>query len=80
MQVYNNTLYDLIHPEEAVLSWVRVVTANTLTNNAQSWVDMFTNWNSGTYNCLWCERENLHELSRSGMYLLQEERLGGGNV
>ncbi len=52
-EVYNNTLYDLVKPNDCVLSWVRVVVSNTLTSSGPEWATMFSSFNSGTYNCQW---------------------------
>ncbi len=50
--VFNMSLYDLIVPQ-SVLSWPRVVVANTLTRSGVDWAGMFPWYNSGTYNNMW---------------------------
>jgi hypothetical protein len=48
-QVFNEDLYDnLTH--ESLLSWVRVLLANRLSDNGREWFEIFKENNSGTYN------------------------------
>lgn len=52
--MYNSTLYDLVKPEGAVLSWARVVATNRLATSGAAWVSMFAEYNSGTCTCAAC--------------------------
>lgn len=50
--VYRNELYNLIVPQSA-LSWVRSMVANTLARTGHHWAQIFSKFNSGTYNNQW---------------------------
>lgn len=43
------SIYDVI-TTKSVLSWMRVMVANRMANNGKQWVDVFSKYNSGTYN------------------------------
>lgn len=47
--IFNNDLYDLYTPE-SLLTWIRTVVANRLSDNGKEWTDYFAMYNSGTYN------------------------------
>lgn len=51
--VWNDTLYDRVHPTDALFTWVRVYMANMLAPDGRTWVDLFGRLNSGTYNNQW---------------------------
>lgn len=43
------SIYDVI-TTKSILSWMRVMVANRMANNGKQWVDVFSKYNSGTYN------------------------------
>ena len=47
--VYNLTLFDLLDPN-TLMCWVRTMVANRLSDNGNTWVKIFSKYNSGTYN------------------------------
>lgn len=47
--VFNHSLYDLVHPE-SLPSWVRVRAANHMAGAAPEWGEVLRQYNSGTYN------------------------------
>uniref|UniRef100_A0A8C2W3L2 Phospholipase B-like n=1 Tax=Chinchilla lanigera TaxID=34839 RepID=A0A8C2W3L2_CHILA len=47
--VYNKTLLKLVTPE-SLLAWQRVRVANMMADGGKSWADIFSKYNSGTYN------------------------------
>jgi hypothetical protein len=47
--IINTTVYGLINPY-ALLAWQRVRIANTMSNDGQTWMNIISNYNSGTYN------------------------------
>ncbi|GFO04642.1 phospholipase b-like [Plakobranchus ocellatus] len=47
--IFNSSLYDLITPQ-SLLTWQRVLVANWLAEDGQQWADLFSKYNSGTYN------------------------------
>jgi len=49
---YNMTLYELLSPK-TVMSWVRAMVANRLSNTAPQWCNTYAIYNSGTYNNQW---------------------------
>jgi Phospholipase B len=46
----NATLYKLYIKPTTVLDWMRNIVANRLANSGQTWYDVFSQYNSGTYN------------------------------
>jgi len=50
--VFNTSLYQYI-VEESVLSWIRVIVANRMAQDGESWTKIFSKYNSGTYNNQW---------------------------
>merc|ERR1711916_22957 len=50
--VLNVSIYDVIQPQ-SLLSWMRVVMANRMTDSGPAWADVFQAHNSGTYNNMW---------------------------
>ncbi|KAM4809194.1 putative phospholipase B-like 2 [Rhinophrynus dorsalis] len=49
----NPSLWKYIQPEFSVLEWLRNIVANRLATGGQEWADIFTKFNSGTYNNQW---------------------------
>ena len=47
--VHNLTLFDLLTPE-SLMCWMRTMVANRLTDDGYSWTQVFSKYNSGTYN------------------------------
>ena len=47
--VYNESSYDLI-TEESLLCWQRVQLSNRMSSSAKEWTELFSKYNSGTYN------------------------------
>jgi len=47
--VYNETLFDLLTPK-SLMCWMRTMLANRLTDDGYSWTQVFSKFNSGTYN------------------------------
>jgi hypothetical protein len=52
LAVVNMSIYDVI-TTKSILSWMRVMVANRMANNGKQWVDVFSKYNSGTYNNQW---------------------------
>ena len=50
--MFNNSIWSKVTPE-SLFVWQRVRIANALTNNGPDWVNMFSLYNSGTYNNQW---------------------------
>jgi hypothetical protein len=50
--IMNNSLYKAVVPK-SVLSWIRAIVANKIASNGKEWVDIFSKFNSGTYNNQW---------------------------
>jgi len=50
--IYNMSLYKYL-TTESVLSWVRSLVANRMSPDAKTWVNIFSMYNSGTYNNQW---------------------------
>jgi len=51
---YNNNLYrDGISPVGSVFEWLRNMVANRLATSAKEWTEIFSKYNSGTYNNQW---------------------------
>ena len=46
---YNSSCYDLI-TEESLLCWQRVQISNRMSQSAKEWTEVFSKYNSGTYN------------------------------
>jgi len=46
------SLYNLLTPK-SLFVWQRVRVANAFANNGNEWVDLFSKYNSGTYNNQW---------------------------
>nr|XP_054749532.1 putative phospholipase B-like 2 isoform X2 [Lytechinus pictus] len=49
----NNELWKYVQPSGQILEWARNIIANRLAKNASHWADIFTKYNSGTYNNQW---------------------------
>ncbi|CUG94263.1 phospholipase B, putative [Bodo saltans] len=52
LNVFNLSTYVHVVPE-SLLSWVRVMVANRLATSGSSWQNIFSQYNSGTYNNEW---------------------------
>ncbi|EFA85087.1 phospholipase B-like protein [Heterostelium album PN500] len=65
-EIFNDTLYSFVIPE-SFLVWQRAVVSNILATNAQSWVQVFQQYNSGTYNNQWMVFD--YKLFKSGSTL-----------
>ncbi|XP_075686392.1 putative phospholipase B-like 2 isoform X2 [Rhinoderma darwinii] len=49
----NPDLWKYIQPQNSVLEWLRNIVANRLATGGKEWADVFTKFNSGTYNNQW---------------------------
>ncbi|XP_027059115.1 putative phospholipase B-like 2 isoform X2 [Pocillopora damicornis] len=49
----NPALWKYVQPVGTVLEWIRNLVANRLANTAREWVEIFSKYNSGTYNNQW---------------------------
>jgi len=50
--IMDTDLYDLVKPQ-TLLTWQRTVIANRLANSGSQWAQLFSKYNSGTYNNQW---------------------------
>jgi len=50
--IFDNSVYDSISPE-SVFCWIRAIVANRMARDGKSWTEIFTKYNSGTYNNQW---------------------------
>ncbi|XP_076841458.1 putative phospholipase B-like 2 isoform X1 [Brachyhypopomus gauderio] len=49
----NPDLWKFVRPSGAVMEWLRNIVANRLARSGKEWVDIFSRFNSGTYNNQW---------------------------
>ncbi|XP_033828794.1 putative phospholipase B-like 2 [Periophthalmus magnuspinnatus] len=49
----NPALWDFVQPTGAVMEWLRNIVANRLASTGKEWAEMFSQYNSGTYNNQW---------------------------
>lgn len=49
----NPALWKYVVPENAVMEWLRNIIANRLAQTGKQWADIFSKFNSGTYNNQW---------------------------
>ncbi|KAF4109500.1 putative phospholipase B-like 2 [Onychostoma macrolepis] len=49
----NAELWRFVQPRGAVMEWLRNIVANRLAQSGQAWTDIFSKYNSGTYNNQW---------------------------
>ncbi len=49
LSVVNMSIYDVITPR-SILSWMRVMVANRMASSGKQWIEVFSKYNSGTYN------------------------------
>uniref|UniRef100_A0AAV2MRD7 RRM domain-containing protein n=1 Tax=Knipowitschia caucasica TaxID=637954 RepID=A0AAV2MRD7_KNICA len=49
----NPTLWDYVQPTGTVMEWLRNIVANRLALTGKDWADIFSQYNSGTYNNQW---------------------------
>jgi len=48
-QIFKTELFDLLNPK-TLLTWHRAMIANRLSDSGKKWTDLFSKYNSGTYN------------------------------
>ena len=53
LNVFNYSIYDGNVLPQSLLYWVRVSVANRMSTTARGWVELFGDYNSGTYNNQW---------------------------
>ncbi|KAF8374452.1 hypothetical protein PRIPAC_80881, partial [Pristionchus pacificus] len=51
--LYDTALFHKVRPTGQLLSWVRAIVANQLARGAREWCEIFSRYNSGTYNNQW---------------------------
>lgn len=49
----NDDRWKFVKPQDAVMEWLRNIVANRLAENGRAWADIFSMYNSGTYNNQW---------------------------
>lgn len=49
----NDDLWKFVKPQDVVMEWLRNIIANRLAENGRDWADIFSRYNSGTYNNQW---------------------------
>ncbi|KAI5630156.1 putative phospholipase B-like 2 precursor, partial [Silurus asotus] len=49
----NSDLWKFVTPQGSVMEWLRNIVANRLARSGKEWADMFSQYNSGTYNNQW---------------------------
>ncbi|KAF4086684.1 hypothetical protein AMELA_G00087190 [Ameiurus melas] len=49
----NPDLWKFVKPQGSVMEWLRNIVANRLARSGKEWVDIFSQYNSGTYNNQW---------------------------
>lgn len=49
----NDDLWKFVKPQDVVMEWLRNIVANRLAENGRDWADIFSRYNSGTYNNQW---------------------------
>ncbi|XP_052004699.1 putative phospholipase B-like 2 [Xyrauchen texanus] len=49
----NSDLWKFVQPRGAVMEWLRNIIANRLAETGSAWADVFSKYNSGTYNNQW---------------------------
>ncbi|KAJ1062285.1 PREDICTED: phospholipase B-like 1 [Capra hircus] len=74
--VYNKTLLQHVVPQ-SLLAWQRVRVANMMANNGKQWAEVFSKYNSGTYNnqymVLDLKKVNLnHSLDEGTLYIVEQ--------
>ncbi|KAK6744760.1 hypothetical protein RB195_011465 [Necator americanus] len=53
IDIFKTSLYNHINPEGQVLCWIRSTISNYLSSTPRKWVELFSRYNSGTYNNQW---------------------------
>jgi len=53
VSVFNRSLYVFVKAEGQLHSWLRTIVANNMAKTAKEWTQVFTRYNSGTYNNQW---------------------------
>ncbi|XP_014689697.2 phospholipase B-like 1 [Equus asinus] len=74
--VYNKTLLKLVVPQ-SLLAWQRVRVANMMANGGREWAEIFSKYNSGTYNnqymILDLKKVNVrHSLDKGTLYIVEQ--------
>jgi len=74
--VMNQSLFKLV-TTQSVLSWIRVIVANRMAVDGKSWVQIFSQYNSGTYNNQWIVLDNNKlvqgsHLANGTLYILEQ--------
>ncbi|XP_065797083.1 phospholipase B-like 1 [Muntiacus reevesi] len=74
--VYNKSLLQHVVPQ-SLLAWQRVRVANMMANNGKQWAEVFSKFNSGTYNnqymVLDLKKVNLnHSLDEGTLYIVEQ--------
>eukprot|EP01133_Synstelium_polycarpum_P010774 gene10774-12552_t len=74
--VFNTTLFTLIVPQ-SILSWMRVLASNRLSNSGLKWCETVSLYNSGTYNNQWIVVDYkkyvpYESLSDGALYILEQ--------
>ncbi|XP_061273770.1 phospholipase B-like 1 isoform X2 [Bos javanicus] len=74
--VYNKTLLQHVVPQ-SLLAWQRVRVASMMANNGKQWAEVFSKYNSGTYNnqymVLDLKKVNLnHSLDEGTLYIVEQ--------
>lgn len=78
INILNEQLYKLVDPSKTVVAWIRSLTANRMASTAKEWCDIFSEYNSGTYNDQWVVVDyNLYtkgqaELKPNTMWVLEQ--------
>ncbi|XP_058249348.1 putative phospholipase B-like 2 [Hemibagrus wyckioides] len=49
----NSDLWKFVKPQASVMEWLRNIVANRLARSGKEWADIFSQYNSGTYNNQW---------------------------
>ncbi|KAK2850385.1 hypothetical protein Q7C36_009168 [Tachysurus vachellii] len=49
----NSDLWKFVKPQGSVMEWLRNIVANRLAQSGKEWADIFSHYNSGTYNNQW---------------------------
>jgi hypothetical protein len=53
LEIVDSGILRNLGPEEGVASWIRTIVASRLADNGNDWSELYSEKNSGTYNCQW---------------------------
>lgn len=53
LNILNDELYKHVSSDSTVMAWVRTMVANRLAKTGKQWTELFSKYNSGTYNNQW---------------------------